>query len=51
MAGGANLRADFRFCRMRLEGVAAETFHRHFMVLGMNPFFHIVLLAVVYFHG
>jgi hypothetical protein len=46
MAGGADLRADFRLGGAGLEGVAAEAFHRHFVILGMDSFFHIFLLAV-----
>ena len=40
------LRADFRLGGMGLESIAAETFYHHFVVLGMNSFFHIFLLAV-----
>jgi len=47
MAGRADLCVDFRLGRAALEGVAAQAFHRDVLVLGMNSFFHIFLLAVI----
>jgi len=45
MAGGADFGADFRLGGTALEGVAAQAFHRHFLILGMDSFFHIFLLT------
>jgi hypothetical protein len=47
MTGRADFSADLRFGGTALEGVAAETFNRHVMVLGVDPFFHIFLLSGV----
>jgi hypothetical protein len=45
MAGGADFSADFRLGGTALEGVAAQAPHRHFLILGMDSFFHIFLLT------